>query len=179
MFKRRVIAIAAVAAALLVAVSGGVVAAHMNQAHSPASHRASASTGANPGLLPLSGTPQPPGGAYQRWKLASFTFDGRPQAVVSNVSAVFIFDSQKRRLDVDGHVCNAYGEAYTLSPDSSRLIAQGAWMTQMLCAKPGLMELETSYLTALRQVTTYQHDQSGITLRDDAGQYVLRYVPAA
>lgn len=176
MSKRRVIAIAAVAAALLVAVSGGVVAAHMSQAQSPASHRASASTRTNPGPLPLSGTPQTPGATYQRWKLASFTFDERPQTLVSPITAVFIFDSQD--LQVLGHVCNGIGEKYTWSQGHSRLIAQGAWMSQVYCGKSGLMELEASYLAALRQVTIYHRDQSGITLQDDAARYVLRYVPA-
>jgi heat shock protein HslJ len=180
MSTRRPIAVAAVVAALLLAVSGGVVAAHMSQAQSPASHRASSAASGqqtNPGMLPLSGTPQTPGATYQRWKLASFTFDGRPQTLVSPITAVFIFDSQD--LQVLGHVCNGIGETYAWSQDHSRLTAQGAWMSQVYCAKPGLMALEASYLAALRQVTIYHRDQSGITLRDDASRYVLRFVPAS
>lgn len=175
---RRTFVTAVLLVTLLLAVSGGFVVAHLSQAQAPSARQTRPTTATqqtNPGLLALSGTPQTPGATYRQWKLASFTFEGRPQALVTNVSAVFILNSQG--LQVFGHICNAIGEKYAWSQDHSRLIAQGAWMTQMLCGKPGVMDLETNYLAALKQVTTYRRDQSGITLRDDAGRYVLRYAP--
>ncbi len=180
MLKHRALVIAALLAVLLVAVSGGVVIAHLSQTQARAASQSQPSTASqqtNPGLLMLSGTPQTPGVTYRKWKLVSFTFDGRPQTLVSPITVVFIFDSQG--IQVLGHVCNGIGERYAWSQDHAHLIAQGEWQTQMACGKPGLMALEASYVTALGQITTYRLDQSGITLRDDAGRDVLRFVPAS
>jgi heat shock protein HslJ len=177
---RRTFIIAAMVAALLVAVSGGIMVAHLRQAQASAtsqSRPATTTQQTNPGMLALSGTPQTPGATYRKWKLVSFTFAGRPQTLGSNITAEFIFDSHG--FQALAHVCNSIGERYTWSQDHAHLVAQGFWQTLVLCAKPGLMNLETNYLAALRLVTTYHRDQSGITLQDDAGLYVLRYVPVS
>ncbi len=178
MLRSRTFAIAALLAALLVAVSGGLALAHMRQAQAHSVSQSSASTGTQqtkPGWLKLSGTPQAPGAPHRRWQLVSFTFDGSQQALAMDIWAAFSFDSQG--LTVTGHACNAYGEMYTWSQDRSRLIAHGAWQTQVRCIKNGVdvTEQEANYLTALGKVTTYQLDSSGITLRDDTGRYILKY----
>jgi hypothetical protein len=41
------------------------------------------------------------------------------------------------------------------------------------------MRLEARYLTALGRITSYHLDQSGVTLQDATGRYVLRYIPVA
>lgn len=183
MSRRRMLVIGAVVATLLVAglvtVGGGMAIAQMRQAQARSTHQSPPATApqrGNPGLLPLSGTPQATSAVtYQKWKLASFTFDGTPQPLGAKVTAVFITNAQG--LEALGHVCNGYGETYTWSQDHAHLIARGAWQTNMLCTS-NIMGLEANYLAALRQVTIYQAGQSEVTLRDDAGRYVMRYVPA-
>ena len=118
MQRRRTLMIAAVITVmlvvLLVVVSCGFVVLYMRlgQTFSVSQTRPSTATQqTNPGLAALSGTPQTPGATYRRWKLVSFTYDGRQQTLALNITAVFIFDS--KGLYVDGHACNAYGETYT------------------------------------------------------------------
>lgn len=120
--------------------------------------------------------PTPKALTQSPWKLESFTFDGQPQVLVPGVSITLSFQAQPPQ--VSGfNGCNSYGATYSVSQDQLHL--GELQQTLIGCLKPGVSDQEAHYMTALSLITTYHLDQSGLTLRDDAGRYVLRYTAAA
>lgn len=150
MSRRNGIVIAAVLAALLVLVSGGLALAPMRRG----STLSSAIT-------------------QQHWKLDSFTFDGQPQVLVPDTSITLSFDAQSNKVS-GSNGCNFYGASYSVSQDQLHLgeLSQ----TAMGCLKPGVAEQEAHYMTALSLITTYHLGQTGLALHDHAGRYALHYI---
>lgn len=78
------------------------------------------------------------------------------------------------RFDDDGAggtaFCNHYGGTYTLGDDGAITIEPGA-MTEMACEEP-LMSLESAFIAALGEVTSYRFDGDALVL---AGDVELRF----
>ncbi|HEX6796387.1 MAG TPA: META domain-containing protein [Ktedonobacterales bacterium] len=152
MSRRNGIVIAAVLAALLVLVSGALALARM-----------------------LRGSTPPSAVTQQHWKLDAFTFDGQPQVLVPGTSITLSFDAQTHEVS-GSNGCNFYGASYSVSQDHLHL--GELRQTAMGCLKPGVMEQEAHYMTALSLITTYHLDQTGLALRDDGGRYALHFIAA-
>lgn len=153
MSRRNGLVIAAALTALLVLAGGGLALARMRQ------------------NIPLPGAI-----TQQSWKLNSFTFDGQPRVLVPGTSITLSFTAQSQR--VNGfNGCNSYGAAYSVSSRNQLHLGE-FYQTLVGCLKPGVSEQEAHYMTALSLITTYQLDQSGLTMRDNAGRYVLHYTAA-
>lgn len=150
MSRRNGIVIAAVLAALLVLVSGGLALARMRR-----------------------GSTLPSAITQQHWTLDAFTFDGQPQALVPGTSITLSFDAQSQEVS-GSNGCNFYGAPYSVSQDQLHL--GELRQTLIGCLKPGVAEQEAHYMTALSLITAYHLDQSGLTLRDDASRYALHYI---
>ena len=69
--------------------------------------------------------------------------------------------------------CNLYSGPYT--GDGAALIPGNIAMTEMACADPTLMLLDTSYFAALNEVTSMTLDGTMLTLSNAAGTVVLVY----
>ncbi len=162
MSRHRALAIAAVIAVVLVVASGGFVFARMRQSQTPP-----AATTTPTATMPATAMLQ------HTWKLETFTYQGQPQTLVPGVSITLTFSTREQQAGGFSG-CNDYGGTYTIS--QGHLKFGDLVQTLIACAQNSVMEQESHYMTALRRVTTYRLDQSGLTLRDDTGQYVLRYV---
>lgn len=112
--------------------------------------------------------------AQQSWELDAFTFDGQSQALVPGATITLSFHTQSQEVS-GSNGCNAYGATYSVSQSQNRFRLSALRQTLIACLKPGVGEQEAHYMTALPLITTYHLDQSGLTLRDDAGRYVLHY----
>ena len=151
MSRRNWLVIALVLVALLVLVGGGLALVYMRQ----------------DSTLPSAIT-------QQSWKLDAFTFDGQPQVLVPDASITLSFQTQSQAVS-GSNGCNAYRATYSVSQSQNRLRLSALRQTLIACLKPGVAEQEAHYMTALPLITTYHLDQSGLTLRDDTGRYVLHY----
>ena len=75
--------------------------------------------------------------------------------------------------------CNSYGGSYSGSADGE-LELRDITMTLMACAEPdGVMDQETAFLAALREVTAWEQDGDDLRLLDDAGDVRLMLVNAS
>lgn len=155
MSRRHGIIVAAALAALLVVLSGGLALAHMGHD---------------------STTPTPKALIQGSWTLRSFTFDGQPQTLVPGVAITLSFHAPSGQV-TGFNGCNSYGATYSLAQD--RLYLGDLYQTLVGCLRPGVAEQEAHYMTALPLVSRYHLDHSGLTLRDDAGRYELRFTATA
>jgi heat shock protein HslJ len=71
--------------------------------------------------------------------------------------------------------CNSYGGAYSVREGVAISISD-TFSTLMACLRPGLMEQESAYLTALRSVSSFEVTADTLTLRAGDGA-MLRFVP--
>jgi heat shock protein HslJ len=72
--------------------------------------------------------------------------------------------------------CNNYSGEYSV--ENNNLTFGPTASTKKICVEPGIMELETAYLTALTQVKTFK--QTGMTLEmfPERGDSLLVFTPA-
>ncbi len=169
--RRRALVLAATLAAVLLVASGSYVLARTREAPASGTPIAAAPP---PTSSAGAGTGSPAAMTRQTWKLTAFTFAGQPQTLVSGITVTLTFFDPPLPGGVmagGNDTCNAYGVTYSTSGE--HIHVQPVEMTQRACN--GMLQ-EAHYLEALGRVTTYHLDGSVLTLQDDAGQYVLRYV---
>jgi polar amino acid transport system substrate-binding protein len=109
------------------------------------------------------------------WQLL-FYYDGVGAlvSVINGTEITALFDGNNALTGTAG--CNTY---------NGRFISQGTQLaisnvsgTQLLCGDPpGVMDQETRYLQLLPTARTYQIVNQELTIRDGAGQVILRYRP--
>lgn len=92
-----------------------------------------------------------------------------------------ILDSHPITLQVDGDewggtaACNSYGGTVEVDGGNVRVIE--LWQTEMACEPAEVMESESAYLRALRDVDTVSDDEDGLTLLGPEGTRLV-YEPA-
>lgn len=72
--------------------------------------------------------------------------------------------------------CNNYSGDYSVDKDN--LTFKPIAVSEKLCIDPGIMELETAYLTALTQVKTFKLTNSTLEMYPERGDSLLVFTPA-
>jgi heat shock protein HslJ len=72
--------------------------------------------------------------------------------------------------------CNNYSGEYSV--EKKNLTFGPTASTKKMCVEPGIMELETAYLTALTQVTTFKLTGTTLEMFPERGDSLLVFKPA-
>jgi heat shock protein HslJ len=119
--------------------------------------------------------------AQPTWKLTKLVLDGREQPLVPSHAPWLRFgppDSGGGSGQIYGTGgCNGIGGSYTIAGESLRLGAFSA--TQRACSTDGthsVMEQESAYVNALRQVARFHLDGDTLTLTSGDGNTRLTYL---
>ena len=70
--------------------------------------------------------------------------------------------------------CNSYSGGYTV--DDNALTIGTLSVNLKFCTKPGIMDQETAYLSALRTAATYTTTGSTLEIRDASKKLILKFV---
>src|SRR4030042_819158 len=94
-----------------------------------------------------------------------------PPAQGAQVTALFQADV------VSGNAaCNNYSGEYSV--EKNNLTFGPTASTKKMCVEPGIMELETAYLTALTQVKTFKINSVTLEMFTEKGDSLLVFKPA-
>lgn len=109
------------------------------------------------------------------WKLVAMTYDGQAQTLVPNTTITITFQNGANGQVFNGSGgCNAYGGKFVTA--NGHLTLGEMSMTAMACLDQRIMTQELYYTRTLEHANLFTVDASALTLRDGAGNYVLRYV---
>ncbi|MCK4247328.1 MAG: META domain-containing protein [Methanomicrobia archaeon] len=103
------------------------------------------------------------------WILKSYVDDGGGMV---NVLSGTETTAQFQGGNVGGSAgCNTYSGSYTLSGNA--ITIGTLTVTLMFCTKPGIMDQETAYLSALGSATTYKIKGSTLEMSNADGKLIL------
>ncbi len=107
----------------------------------------------------------------KEWVLASYGEQGDLQAVLAGTEITAIFDSAKEQVTGSAG-CNSYFANYEAS--GNKLSFSAIASTEMYCDTPeGVMEQEREYLALLSDTTTFQVEDSLLTISSSDGQVLF------
>jgi len=107
----------------------------------------------------------------KEWVLASYGEQGDLQAVLEGTEITAIFDSAEEQVTGSAG-CNSYFTDYEAS--GNKLSFSAIASTEMYCTAPeGVMEQEQEYLALLLDTTTFQVEDSQLTISSSDGQVLI------
>ena len=107
----------------------------------------------------------------KKWVLASYGEQGDLQAVLAGTEITAIFNSAEGQVTGSAG-CNSYSADYEVSGNKLTLSAIAA--TEMYLDTPeGIMEQEQEYLSLLSDSTTFQVEDSLLTITSSDGQVLF------